>query len=310
MSSALGVDCVFCHVAGHFEKDGKRAKQTARKMMRMTFALNKNSFEGLREVTCFSCHRGAHIPASDPAVGTDDRAASSTAIAEASKLPEGSPSATQILDAYVDALGGAAAIEQVTSRIEEGSIIANGNAVPVKIISGESGKQAVLRHLADGNSSTIFDGQSGWVIAPGRPTRHLNGDELDAARLDADLHFSIDVRQIFPELRVEYPQTVDGRDMDVLVGVREGHPPTKLYFDKRSGLLACIERYANSALGFNPTRVDYSDYREVDGVKIPFQRRVSTPAGISIIEVKRIRQNEPIPAGSFATDEKTSIPIQ
>jgi hypothetical protein len=67
---------------------------------------------------------------------------------------------------------------------------------------------------------------------------------------------------------------------------------------------ARIERYADSALGLNPTRIDYSDYREVDGVKISFQRRVCTAKGVSVIELKQIRQNVPIPAGTFAVVEK------
>ncbi|MGC2815948.1 MAG: c-type cytochrome, partial [Candidatus Acidiferrum sp.] len=58
ITSSLGVECSFCHVEGHFEKDDKKPKKTAREMMQMMFALNKNSFEGHREVTCYSCHRG------------------------------------------------------------------------------------------------------------------------------------------------------------------------------------------------------------------------------------------------------------
>jgi photosynthetic reaction center cytochrome c subunit len=304
MSSALGVNCVFCHVPGHFEKDDKKPKQTARKMIRMTLAINKTSFDNLREVTCFSCHRGVHIPAADPAVETGDRPLLPTGTAEASELPDQSPSATQILDAYVAALGGAAAIEQVTSRIEEGVITTNGASAPLDVISGESGKQAIIRHLANGDSSTFFDGQSAWFTGPDRPARRLEGDELEAARQDADLHFAINIRKIFPELRVEYPEVVNGQATYTLVGVREGHPKTKLYFDKRSGLLVRLERYADSPLGLHPSRIDYADYREVNGVQLPFRRRLSGPTGTSTIELKQIRQNVPIPPKSFASNNK------
>jgi hypothetical protein len=68
MSSSLGVACSFCHVEGHSEKDDKKPKQTAREMMQMMFDLNRNNFEGLREVTCNSCHRGSRNPVSTPLV--------------------------------------------------------------------------------------------------------------------------------------------------------------------------------------------------------------------------------------------------
>jgi photosynthetic reaction center cytochrome c subunit len=49
-------------VEGAPEKDDKKPKQVARKMMQMMFAINQENFEGKREVTCYSCHRGALIP--------------------------------------------------------------------------------------------------------------------------------------------------------------------------------------------------------------------------------------------------------
>ena len=57
ITASLGVECDFCHVQGAFDKDDKKPKQTARKMMEMMFAINKENFEGHREVTCYSCHR-------------------------------------------------------------------------------------------------------------------------------------------------------------------------------------------------------------------------------------------------------------
>lgn len=62
ISASLGVECEFCHVQGKFEADDKRPKQTARKMIAMTFALNKENFDGHREVACYSCHHGKNMP--------------------------------------------------------------------------------------------------------------------------------------------------------------------------------------------------------------------------------------------------------
>src|SRR4051794_32317506 len=66
IGASLGVECDFCHVERAFEKDDKKPKQIARKMMQMMFAINKDNFDGQREVTCYSCHRGSMKPVSTP----------------------------------------------------------------------------------------------------------------------------------------------------------------------------------------------------------------------------------------------------
>ena len=72
IAASLGVQCDFCHVQGAFEKDDKKPKQTARKMMEMMFAINKDNFDGHRAVTCNSCHRGSAKPQPIPAVMTEE----------------------------------------------------------------------------------------------------------------------------------------------------------------------------------------------------------------------------------------------
>jgi photosynthetic reaction center cytochrome c subunit len=68
MTYSLGVECSFCHVEGAPEKDDKKPKQIARKMMQMMFAINQENFERKREVTCYSCHRGSSHPVSTPMI--------------------------------------------------------------------------------------------------------------------------------------------------------------------------------------------------------------------------------------------------
>ena len=59
ITTALGVGCGYCHVIGHFDQDDKREKHVARSMIQMTMALNNTVFDGKREMTCYTCHRGA-----------------------------------------------------------------------------------------------------------------------------------------------------------------------------------------------------------------------------------------------------------
>src|SRR6267378_1400215 len=69
ISASLGVECDYCHVESAFDKDDKKPKPIARKMIQMMFAINQDNFEGRREVTCNSCHRGSPHPADTPAIG-------------------------------------------------------------------------------------------------------------------------------------------------------------------------------------------------------------------------------------------------
>jgi photosynthetic reaction center cytochrome c subunit len=299
MASSLGVECGFCHVEGHFEKDDKKPKQAARNMMKMMFSLNQNNFEGRRELTCYSCHRGARNPIATPAVDTEMQP-EATAASEVQKLPTNLPTASQLIDRYIQALGGALAVEKITARMEKGTGNFHGKSATFEIFTQAPGKQALVRHLPEGDTVAAFDGQSAWFSFPGRPTRDLQNSDMEAARMDADLHFALHIRQMFPELRVEYPERIGDRENYLLFCVREGRPPVKLYFDEHSGMLVRLVRYSETPLGRNPTQIDYADYRDVDGVQVPFRVISSEPGNRSTLQIDTVQQNVPIEDARFA----------
>jgi photosynthetic reaction center cytochrome c subunit len=301
IAASLDVECNYCHVQDHFDKDDKKPKQIARDMMRMMFAIDKDSFEGNREVTCYSCHRGSVKPEAVPIVASEAQLEPQTTAALAEeKLPVNMPTADQLIDNYIRALGGAAALEQITSREEHGSTTLGGRASRFEVFSQNPDKQAVIQHMPEGDSMTVFDGHDGWSSVPGRAVRDLQGADLDAAQMDADLHFPLHIKQVFAELRVEYPERIGARETCVVSGIREGQPPVKFYFDEQSGLLKRLVRYALSPLGLVPTRIDYGDYRNVDGVETPFRRMVAEPGESFTFQVEDIRQNVPINDAVFA----------
>jgi photosynthetic reaction center cytochrome c subunit len=311
ITASLGVECTFCHVEGHLEKDDKEPKQIARDMMQMTFALNKNNFQGHRDVTCYSCHRGAPNPLTIPVVGNESHpnpapagaGADNTGGADsavAPNLPANLPTVAQLLDNYIGALGGSAAIEKITTRLEKGTTTFHGQAQTVEILTQAPDKQSIVRHMSGTESIvTTFDGQSGWSVAPGRPPREMHDADITAARIDADLQFPLHIQKIFPELRQEYPEKIADRDAYLLLALREGQPPVKLYFDEQSGLLVRMVRYAETPLGRNPTQIDYADYRDVDGVQIPFRITTSQPGNTSTIQLETVHQNAPIDPALF-----------
>ena len=308
ITSALGVRCSFCHVENRFDEDAKPPKEVARSMMRMMSSINQNHFAGAREVTCYSCHRGAPKPATLPLIpneSTENEFAGkkfpreARAHPEREALPSDLPTSDQIINNFVQGLGGASALEKITTRVETGSAEVDGKPVRIQISDKGSDKQLFVQHSVTGDNIAALNGNTGWVSSPGHPTRNLSASDLDAARVDADLQFALHINQIFPELRVEYPEKVDGREAYVIVGVREGLPPWKFFFDTQSGLLVRLVRYAESPLGLDPTEIDYRDYREVDGVKTPFSWTVVRSESNSTIRIEQVKQNVPIDDADF-----------
>ena len=244
ISSSLGVECSFCHVEGHFEKDEKKPKQVARDMMKMMFTLNKSNFANHREVTCYSCHRGALKPVATPEIGTQMQSQSGND--PGAQSTDNLPTVSQVVENYIQALGGSAAIEKITSRVEQASSQFHGQNVGIEVFTEQPDKQAIVRHLPNGEGMSVFDVHEGWVIVPNQPPHEMHDADLAAARMDADLQFALHLRQMFPDLRIQYSEKVDGRDSYVLLGTQAGQPSTKFYFDQQSGLLARIVRYADS----------------------------------------------------------------
>jgi hypothetical protein len=294
ITSSLGVGCDFCHVKDRPDQDDKKPKQIARKMMQMTMAINQNNFEGHRDVTCNTCHRGAARPVGIPAIGIDNdrpRAEMPEAMEPEEQLSPGLPSADQVLEKYVQALGGAKAMERILTRVAKGTASFAGHDVAVDVFDKAPGKRLSIMHLPEGDSITAFDGQEGWLASPGRPIREMHGAEIDAARMDADLQFPIHLKQMFREWKVARPEKIGDRETYQLVATNSGQPPLRLYFDEQSGLLVRLVRYADSALGLNPTQIDYADYRDVSGVKIPYRWTIARPAGQFTIQATEIQHN-------------------
>ncbi len=313
ITASLGVECEFCHVQNAFEKDDKKNKQTARKMMEMMFAINQDNFEGHRAVTCYSCHRGNVKPQAIPAVMTAETRTEVTKTEAAKEdkpreTPDATapgagensgPSADQLLDKYVQAAGGAAAVDKVTSRVMKGTIDFGGKSLPIDIYAKEPDKRISFTHMPEGDSVTAFNGQEGWLGTPGRPLREMHGSDLDGASIDADLHLATHLKAMFTETHVEGQEKVGDRDTYVLVGRREPKPPIRLYFDQQSGLLLRLVRYGETALGWMPTQIDYADYRDTNGVKIPYRWTLARPSGRFTIQVTDVKQNVAVDDAKF-----------
>lgn len=297
IAASLGVECEYCHVERAFEKDDKKHKVTARKMIGMMMAINKENFEGHREVSCYSCHRGLPDPVATPVITADEPKR------EAEPKPGEPkpvfPPADQLLDKYLAAIGGADALQKVTSRVEKGTLTAfGGQHFPVDVYAKAPDKRLSIMHLPNGESVTAFDGKQGWLSVPGR-VHMMTQAENAAARIDADLYFPLNVKTLYEKFRVNEGEKIDGHDTYLVVGLKEGQPPLRLYFDKESGLLLRLVRYAETPLGRNPTQIDYADYREANGLKVPFRWTLSRPGNQFTIQVEQLQENVPVDDAKF-----------
>jgi len=302
IAGSLGVECEFCHVEGAFDKDDKKPKQAARKMIQMMMAINKDNFEDHREVTCNTCHRGSPHPTSIPAIAGaeaappmehhhgDDHAEQANA----------NQSADPILEKYLSAVGGADALKKVSSRVEKGSASLGDRQIPIEIFTQAPDKRVSYLHLPNGDSITAYDGTKGWLGNPGRPPRPMGPAENEGARLDADLYFPSHLKEIFRSFKLGDSEKIGGEEALLVRAEREGKPPVKLYFDRQSGLLVRMVRYADTPLGMLPTQVDYADYRDSGGVKIPFRWTIGRPSGSFTIQLDHVDVNVPVDAAKFA----------
>ena len=321
--ASLGVGCEYCHEHDAFDKDDKEPKKKARKMMEMMITINQENFNGQRVVTCNSCHNGNPKPQSIPSVMPEtpkELAAGNTMMlppvggAASGEAKGNSEMAQQLLDKYVQASGGAAAIEKVSSRIMKGTINFGGKSLPIEIFAKDPDQRISFTHMPEGDSVTAFNGHEGWLAAPGRPgVRPMQGSEVDAASMDADLHLPIHLKAMFSELQAQGTEKIGDAKAYVVVGMREGKTPMRLFFDEQSGLLIRLVRFGDTALGWLPTEIDYADYRENDGVKVPYRWTLARPGGRFTIQVSETKQNVPVDDAKFAkpvAEEPPKAPVK
>jgi hypothetical protein len=312
-SASLGLNCTDCHISessGDWTRyaDDTALKRMARGMILMVNNLNKGNFGGRRAVTCYSCHRGATHPKVIPSLVDQYGAPPPDDPNETEILAQATaaPSTDQIFDRYIQALGGRERLAALTSFAAKGTyegFDTDLEKVPVEVFAKAPGRRTAIVHMLLGNSTRTYDGHAGWIAAADKPVPLLTmaGKDLDGMKLDADLSFPAGIKQALGRLRTGFPKTaIGGREVQIIQGTGAGGSRVKLFFDKESGLLVRVVRYTETAVGVVPTQTDYSDYREVAGVKMPFRWTVTWTDGRSTTELSAVQPNVLIDAAKFA----------
>jgi outer membrane lipoprotein-sorting protein len=319
-SAALGMSCEDCHASNdskweNYASDASEKKRTARKMVAMMFSINKSYFGGRQVVTCFACHRGGDHPRTTPDLGALYGAPPEDELDDTVAQAAGVPSADQILDKYVQALGGAQRLAGITSWVAQGTSSGYGPESEkrrIEIYAKAPARRSVIIHTDNGDSTTTCDGHAAWISAPLRPVAvlPLAGSELDGAQLDAELSFPAGVKQALRQWRAGRPSIIEDRRAQVVQGTSAGGSIATLYFDPETGLLIRLRRFANSPAGRIPTQFDFSDYREVSGVKMPFHWTITWLDGRENIELSDVKVNVPIDAAKFGRPAAPVPPVK
>ena len=297
MTGALGVRCGHCH-SNSFERDDKPAKQTARRMIQMVFELNQGRFDGRDAVTCYTCHRGEPKPAAVLALGRNlwEPTRAGAAQSEATL-----PTADQVLHNHLQAVGGAAALARITARVAKGSRVgADGVLVPEEVYQKAPNKLLIVTKYPEVVFQVGFDGGHGWARdSRGGSGAQIPDEQLAQLERDAELYGDIKLKELYPQIMFEGKADVGGREAYVLAAVSRKGRAEKLYFDARTGLLIRRYREFKTALGQFPTQTDYEDYREVDGVKLPFTTRWSMPGRVWGRRITEVKHNVPLEDSLF-----------
>ena len=309
-SAALSFCCKDCHTGAgtanpKWEDDPPR-KVTARRMAQMVANINKENFNNRQVVTCWTCHRGSPNPAATPPMDTvygESVFSPTDVLPVANTATAGTPPADQILDKYIQALGGAQALARITSYTATGNSHLFGEVKNdrTEISAKAPGYLVTVVHQDEGDVARTYNGKEAWVMLPLTVVGQypLSGSAYDGARLDAQMAFPGGLKAFFNNWRVTYPSVVNGKPVYVVQGSLPSGLLATFYFDKQTGLLDRMVRYANSSMGRVPTQVDYSDYRAVNGVMMPYKWTFSWISGQEQYELSSITANAPVDDAKF-----------
>jgi photosynthetic reaction center cytochrome c subunit len=333
---SLGVECEFCHVDGDDSKDDKDTKKTARAMINMEIAINKDNFMSRTQVTCYTCHQGANQPRAltpiestkiipggtapppPPPAGRGGAPAAPAAPAVQTAAPA-MPTADAILAKYAQALGGEQALRKITGRSITGvrdTAGRNTQDVPWQQVTFELYEKApnlrtMIAKTPNGQTTaTGFDGSSSWAQNANGVVNEANGIALARAKRAADFYEPLDLKQEYTQTRVRADK-IDGRDVYVLVGALDGDTPERLSFDKESGLLVRRVAMSQNVVAAGPTQTDYLDYRDANGVKYPSTIKVYDVMGnpmYTVLHLNKVDFSTPVDAGKFTKPESKPQP--
>ena len=292
--ASLGVSCEHCHSDAGFEKDEKPAKLRAREMIRMVRQLNQTQFGGRATISCNTCHRGSLRPEASPAFAEIVQAQPKQENPAIGPLP----SARQLFARHLQAIGGEAALKRIASRRMKGTRFSSeGWSAPVEI-DQQAPNAWIASFTLQARFISAWDGAHGWNHDD-QGYHDVDSKDLSELRQDAEFYRDIKLNELFRGAETSGRDMINGRAVYVVHANDADGQPKALYFDVETGLLSRIAGSDPSAFGPLPHVVEYSDYREVDGVKTPFIIGHLRPDFSTLDKFASIEQNVALPPDTF-----------
>lgn len=213
------------------------------------------------------------------------------------------PTVDSILEKYVTALGGKAAIEKLNSRTAKGTfeLPAMGASGTFEMSAKAPNKTAMKIEIPGfGEIHNRFDGVKAWSQDPMSGLRELSGVELAATKLDADFYKDIKMKELYKQLAVKGKEKVGSGEAYVVEATPAEGAPEKYYFDATTGLLVRHDTERDSPQGKMAVESTFEDYRVVDGVQVVHTIKQSTPAFAMVIKMSEVKHNVAVDDAKFA----------
>lgn len=287
MAVSIGDECDFCHVVKgrdpkngqriwDWESDEKPEKQAGRRMLQMVLLINGSNKADFTQnsVTCFTCHRGQKTTVGLPPMPLAK--SGHEGLLQKPATPPAAPahpSVEEIFGRYLRAVGGANASNVKTLFLKGTRVASQNRNVPNEITLSFPDKLLVLTPTPQGSVRQILSGNNGWVLS-GANLRTLSSNEVSDARRSLQALFGVVKVATAPGMQFAGGEKIDGRDMWV---VAKSTPERMVTydFDAETGLLRRMRTVIHTSALPIPEQVDFEDYRDVDGVKLPFIIRSS-----------------------------------
>jgi outer membrane lipoprotein-sorting protein len=225
------------------------------------------------------------------------------AAAQPANEPASLPTLDQILDKFVESSGGKAAIEKVTSRQVKGTfdIPSMGASGTVEIFAKAPNKSyTVIDVPGFGTIQQGYDGTVAWEDNPMTGQRDLTGTELAARKRDVDFYRELHLKEIYPQMVVKGQEKVGERQVYLVEGTPPEGKPEKMFFDVENGQLIRMDAERESPQGTALVETYLEDYRDVDGVKVPFTMRQVNPMFSMTIKFSEVKNNVEIEDSKFS----------
>lgn len=228
---------------------------------------------------------------------------------ETSAAAKPAPTVDHLLDKWVTALGGKAALERITSRTATGTFEASqGSQVAageVELYAKAPNKSALVIYIDGfGYIRNGYNGAVAWASNPQIGVQESTGEALEAARRSADFYFPLKFKSYFPKTEVKGPEKAGERDAWVIEADPGSGKPTRFFFDAETGLLVRRESEQSGPMGTFMAAVVFEDYRAVDGIKVAFVVKQIRPTFPSTIKLTEVKHNVAVDDAKFEKPEK------